>query len=166
MSKLLKRSELVALLSGGKGGRFVTLTTRTMPRMKKTGNPYFGRVERVAKRNGQIGVDYQNSVNNQLGREGKDTDFEAYPLPWGEHHNAYFVAHKGNFYLKYKPKSTLADIWVDTETGEELSVDKLQEFLPKQSESRQGTDNEIQWRTIAVDSISQIAVDGETYELV
>ena len=53
-------------------------------------------------------VNYENSVNNQLAREGKEKTFNALSLPWGEWlegEENKIIAHKNNFYLRYYPTS-------------------------------------------------------------
>lgn len=61
-----------------KGTFGVTITTETEPRMRKTNNPYFGRVKKVTRlTNVALGYGYENVVNARLEREGKSADFEA-----------------------------------------------------------------------------------------
>lgn len=69
-----------------KNGTFgVVITTETEPRMRKTNNPYFGRVRKVTRlTNVAIGYGYENVVNAHLDREGKTADFEA-DKPKGKH---------------------------------------------------------------------------------
>ena len=90
-----------------KGVFGVVLTTKTEPRMRKTNNPYFGRVQKVSRlANVAIGYNYENVVNNRLEREGKEADFES-QKPNGKswvkgYENLFLVSDKDSeqFYLR------------------------------------------------------------------
>lgn len=93
---------LASALANTNGASFVTITTLTEPKMRKTNNPLFGRVLKFAVRNCQFGYDYEKAVNNRLEKEGKERSFSANKLPWGEW--AVFnkiIAHKGNLYGRF-----------------------------------------------------------------
>ena len=69
-------SEFVNSVSRGTFG--VTLITITEPKMRKTNNPYFGRVHKASYLiNVALGYDYENTVNNRLSKKGLDASFEA-----------------------------------------------------------------------------------------
>ena len=62
--------EFVTSLTKGVFG--VVIIAKTEPRMRKTNNPYFGRVQKVTRlANVAIGYNYENVVNNRLEQEGK-----------------------------------------------------------------------------------------------
>lgn len=83
MSKKSLREFVCAEIQNGTFG--VVINTETEPRMRKTNNPYFGRVRKVTRMtNVAIGYGYENSVNARLEREGKDADFQA-EKPNGKH---------------------------------------------------------------------------------
>ncbi len=159
----ITREGFIDLLSLRGGATPVTVLTVTEPRLKKTGNPFVG-VTRETRRNGFVGGSYESIANNKREREGEARDFEAHPLPWGRHYNRYFIEHKGSFYLKVFPVTTgveSVDIWRD-EAGNVLSVDDLKPFFPKKSENR----GNVEWRTVKVDNIYEITLDGERLRLV
>lgn len=63
--------EFVTSLTKGVFG--IVIITKTEPRMRKTNNPYFGRVQKVTRlANVAIGYNYENVVNSRLAQEGKD----------------------------------------------------------------------------------------------
>ena len=80
----MRVAKLETVLRNHKGNGFAHIITRTVPAMRKTGNPFHGNVFKVADVNIQAGFEYINSVNNQLSREGKTPDAEAKPRKWGQ----------------------------------------------------------------------------------
>lgn len=159
----MTREELVTFLNNRGGCTAVGLKTRTSPKMLKRGNPNANaKVERITRRNGFVGGSYESIVNNKQEREGGERDFEAKPLPWGQHAGRYFIEHKGSMYLKLFPTATGCkgeDRWeVD---GVEVDLSVVQPYLPKSSPSASG----VEWRTIALTSIEELTVDGETITL-
>jgi len=73
---------IVALETKASRATFVALETLTDARARKTGNPH----PKILKRSRiqvVIGHRYENSVNNQRAREGKEADFEASPRNGG-----------------------------------------------------------------------------------
>jgi hypothetical protein len=90
----ITRTAFYELLSSMNAGTPVGIVTLTEPKMRKTGNPYAGNCQRLAKRNGFIGCEYESCANNAMERAGLPRDFTAGPLPWGERDGRYFIAHK------------------------------------------------------------------------
>ena len=137
-------------------------------------NPFLSqRVLRVASRHGMIGASYQNAVNNQREREGHPAagDFRAEAL-WngaGEHvpGSNCLVRHRttGKVYMVFYPHregSVMRDMW--TVDGEVVELDALKPYLPPVSKSnRQETEVQIAWRTIALESVMQVQMNGKTY---
>lgn len=83
MQKKSLREFVCAEIQNGTFG--VVINTETEPRMRKTNNPYFGRVRKITRMtNVAIGYNYENVVNARLGREGKENDFQA-EKPNGKH---------------------------------------------------------------------------------
>lgn len=69
-------SEFVKNVSRGTFG--ISLITITVPKMRKTNNPYFGRVHKASyMTNVALGYDYQSVVNKHLEKKGLDGDFQA-----------------------------------------------------------------------------------------
>jgi len=105
---------------------------------------------------------YENIANNAKERRGEERDFEAEPLPWGQHAGRFFIEHKGNLYLKFFPTKSGCkgeDRWeID---GIEVDLTVIKPFLPKARPNKSGTP----WRTIALNSIEEITLDGETIAL-
>lgn len=73
----ITHAQLIALIQGIDHAQPVGIVTRTEPKMRKTGNPYAGRVLKITEANVFANCDYQDRVNRQLEREGKAADFVA-----------------------------------------------------------------------------------------
>jgi hypothetical protein len=158
----LTQSELIALLGTVKGATFATIVTRTVPKLKKTGNT-LGTVLKVARTNVCLGFQYEAAVNRQLAREGTSADFEAKPRQWGERiPGTMLVTHKGRTYLETKVEKTLGHTYRDA-NGNILPDEAVQPFLPARSKGRQGTEKEILVRDYALDSIQGITVKGKEF---
>jgi len=155
----ITRQEFYELLSGMDAGTPVGIVTLTEPRMRKTGNPYVGNCQRLAKRNGFIGCEYESCANNAMERAGLPRDFVAGPLPWGERDGRYFIQHKGNKYLRFYPvPGTTQDRW-QTMDGTEIDKTDIEEFLYSSK------DNPVPWRTVRLDHLMSCNVAGEQYTL-
>lgn len=160
------------------GVRIVSLFTATevplRAKSKVTGERCeIGSVVRHCWRNGMIGANYSNAVNNQREREGIEDEFNPLLLWNGKGRyvegSKRIVEHteKGTKYLAFYPKSVdncpiVADdkYYAD---GIEVSKDEIEEFLKDSGTSeRQGTEKKIFWRTIGLDSIRAIKFSGET----
>lgn len=161
--KTLTCNELVSFLNSRGGCCPVGLLTETEPKMLKTNNPNKDkRVVRVTRRNGFVGGSYENIVNNAQERQGEARNFEAEPLPWGEHAGRFFITHKGNMYLKFYPLASGCkgeDRWLVD--GVEVDLSVVEPFLPKSGESKSG----VPWRTIGLQNVKEITLDGETIAL-
>ncbi len=162
----LTADELLAELAVNTGTRIVTITTRTDPRLRKTGNPYAGNVVKVQALNGVLNYDYEAAVNRQRGREEKAGDFQACSRQWGERiPGTPIVEHKGKTYLSVKVERCLWRRFETIDTAELIDPAELDPFMPAKAGSRQGIDREVIERTIAIDSIVSIRMNGQTYRL-
>lgn len=166
MNKILTREQLVELLHQKKGATFVTITTVTIPKLLKEGNPLYKKVEKIARRNGITGASYQQCVRNRQEKEGLEPNFEAEPLPWGEHDGPYLVKHKGKYYLKYRASdNNLEEVFRRIDNREIISKDLVTPFYPVKT-SRQGVEKPVGWITPSIENIRQISIFGESFELV
>ena len=169
----IRVAKLENVLRNHKGNGFAHLVAKTVPAMRKTGNPFDSNVFKVADVNIQAGFNYINSVNNQLAREGKTPAAAAKPRKWGqrikgtplvEHTNK---AGEHRLYLEAKCEKVNSVRYVD---GEGNAIDKadLAEWLQERSaksSTQANVDKEIILRDYALDSIEWIAIDGHKLEL-
>ena len=159
------------LLKNYKGYAFARLVTQTEPELRKTGRET-GRLipwKKVTKFSRQVvgvGYEYSKSVNNELTKEGKASNFVARELPWGEwlDGSKTIITHKGKNYVRVTfnannpPHTEYKD-----EKGRLIEYAELKEFLPVKGESRQGTDNPIRVATYSLDSILEFRFNGIRY---
>lgn len=160
--------------------QFVTFTSETTPRMRKTvdgrGTPYNEfhdengncLVTKVSRVNGIINFRYKNSVNNQREREqGPDHEpFEPEPRKWGERLEGMpLVEHKGRYYLEVKVERSLGTTYLD-ENGDEIEREALEPYLYRSRQpSTQQTETPIILRDYRVENITEITVNGSTLEI-
>ena len=176
--QFISQTQFVEILRNMKGASFANLVTKTMPKLLKIGKD--GRalpqklqgIQRHAVRNGMLGAQYENIVENQREREGNDEEFQALPL-WngkGKHINAYLVEHEDTKkkYLSFYPRHVEGEVKTEISSwfvdGKEVQISEIQNWLPVGGESsRQETEVKIPWRVFAIDSIVSIKFNGETY---
>lgn len=164
----ITEAQLVDMLRQNKGATIVTIVTRTEPGMRKTGNPFVGKVVKISRVNGMLGFNYSNSVNRQLEREGEVADFVAQPRKWGIRiEGTPLVEHEGNFYVEMKVEKSLGHRFEWTDNGtilDDKAIEDMKAFMPiKSSSSSQGTDKEIILRDYKVASIIAITYRGHCY---
>lgn len=173
--KNLSHSALVALLQGIKGMAIVGLEALTDTRARK--NP-FGKISKLVRTTGFVGVDYEASVNREATRQGGQAEFDSDPLPWGEWLiPSKVITHKGNLYLRTQTtpgtrrKVACKVLSYRGENGQFLSREQVKPYLPEAKESAKQQDEtgikQTVWvRTYAFNSIQKIRIMGETYKLI
>lgn len=130
-----KISKISSLTKGVFG---TTVVTKTVPQMRKTGNPYVNRVEKISTyKNAILGVSYENTVNNRLERLGESAVYEA-SAPKGKlYYNDFFYQSSKDenvFYLKLGiyPKTTeiSSEYYIDGRPATEQEIVELKSFMP------------------------------------
>ncbi len=161
------------LLNVPKRASFVTFRSRTTPRMRKTGNPYWNpnnrewNISKISIVNGIINFIYANSVENQREREGLDLDqFEPQPRRWGNRiFNTPLVRHKGSYYLEVKVENVFETTYVNS-NGDEVDREEIEEFLYSSSQpSTQKTEEEIVLRDYKIQNLEQVKMYGDVFNL-
>lgn len=167
----INKVRLVEILKSIKGAKFVGVTTKTEPKMRKADNPYTGRVFKITNFNATLNADYEKSVNRQREREGRITDFEALPnwqvpiiRPDGTKTPLVAKSDGTKTYLQMKVEKS-SSILID-EYGRPYSdheVNLIKSFMPPISESRQDVSKEIVIRTVDIDNIKEFRFGGVEY---
>jgi hypothetical protein len=84
----LSRSELRDRLFHLRGATFVTMVARTVPTLRGGKSCPLKGLEKISRVNGLVNWSYENSVNNQRGREAEVGEqpekFVAHPRKWGK----------------------------------------------------------------------------------
>ena len=159
----------------------VCIVTDTEPKMRKTNNPFFGRVRRIASRSGMLNASYENAVNRQRGRENHPEagEFNASAL-WGgkgEHVSPAIVRHTGSGeeYLVFFPTRTTEDgkpianqdLWLLD--GQPVDGETLAAIMPfvvaPSAAPKQETEKQISWRTVKLENVKQVTMGGELLEV-
>jgi hypothetical protein len=152
----------------------VTIVSRTEPAMRKTDNPFIGKLFKVSTLSGTINWQYGHEVNRQREREGGFAivdgspvvaaveEFKAHERKWGTRiENSPFVEHKGQHYLEMKVSESNGHEYRD-ENNELVTGDTLEHaktFFSKRSESsRQKVENKIVLRDYRLDRVTAITL--------
>jgi hypothetical protein len=162
-------------VSGINGASFIGIDTLTS--VKLAGgqkNPMQGKVQKsvtgssvMVFQNKHING-YEAMVKRRLEKEGKDVEFEVKPRMWGQRIKdtpLVFHSEKGKYYLeviflKSGNVSYLCD-------GEAIEKEEIQGLPEKKTEGSQGgLDSKVIIRTYAIDSITRITLNKETYIIV
>ena len=160
--------ELVQILSNIEKPTFCNIVTETVPKMRKTNNPFFGRIVKLNETRILIGTNYENRVNNNLSKENKETDFVVSKNNVGEHFSkcVLFNENTQKFYLQYerfdeiKPKTTyLCD-------GQPIEKSQFDMFLQISNYSNQGLDREVKILSVTVNNIKEMSLNGKKYKVI
>lgn len=154
----------------------IVIETETEPRMRKTDNPYFGRVTKRSRIvNVAIGYDYENVVNNRREREGKAADFVA-DKPKGKHwvefptilasdKNAEQLYLRTTMRANTKPTSVFlldGKVVEDAATIEEIKSFIQSSYKPQNQGLEEG--NEVIVRDYKVESVVRITQGEKVWE--
>lgn len=187
----LEQIKQVLLNTDWSGASFIgfdSLTDVVLKGGKK--NPMQGMVQKV--REGGLGITFSNKnknsfegiVNNRLGMEGKEPNFQVGQRAWGERlKDAPLVMHNGELYLEVVEAQTSVLIELGEGlglqhksikkseikyllNGELIDKNKIEGLEPHKGESQQGgleESNKVIIRTYKVASLTRISFSGETY---
>lgn len=127
-----------------KGTFGVEIFTETEPAMRKTNNPFVGRVKKLTHYvNAILGIDYQNAVNNRLTRSGNEANYQSEAPKGKKHYNAFFyqsLADESVFYLKigmYKNTTCKSTYQIDGHEATQNELEALKPFLQTKSNNVQ-----------------------------
>jgi hypothetical protein len=176
-SKPITRHQFENMLMATRGAQFVKLRTVTEVRIPGGIKTLNGRVLKCADVVVQIGVNYQNAVNNQLRREGSSLEFVAQPRKWGtrvRHADGRltpFVEHNGAAYLEAKIVNPLVHMYFLERDGKAMPIaaELVEPLLPDTragARATQGTESPVILRDYKLESIRQVTMGGETYDLI
>lgn len=177
--KKTTQSALVEMLKSVNGASFISITTSTIPTIRKTlgergnttPNPHFGRVRKVMTDavvmvfQNKLTNGYENMVNRRLIAEGKDpASFTLGPRKWGTRlENLPIVEHNGEYYLEViflKPGNVqyyLDQHIIDPDLIQGMHTADLGD------DQQGGLENQVVIRSFKFDSITKIKIDGNTF---
>ena len=163
MKHRLTQSEIFGALSDIKGAKIIGLTTITPPKMRKTGNPHFGKVHKLSRVAVMVNFNYDAGVVRRLIKEGKSVDDfkrgESWhePVLTPEGHLTPFCKHKttGEMYLRVVRlggRSRFID-----DKGRFFPKSEIEPFLQDQDGYKnQGLDNPVVFLTIKLSNVVAI----------
>ena len=167
----MKLEQIEELLSSFQGSTFASLDTITNVALKGgKKNEMQGRVTKRTSNNqvmlftNEKSNGYENMVKRRLVAEGKDPEsFTVGPLPWGERvPNTPLIKHKDRYYIQMIfNKSGNSNYFLDNRAIDKADITGLEERV---GTGKQGLeeDNGVVVRTVALDSIIEIRLLGET----
>lgn len=164
--------QLANLLQTIKGATPIAFSSLTSPAQRKTGNP-FGEIRKLSVVQAMTGADYENSVNRQLAREGKDQlTFTAKERSWGKRIAPALVAKDDDsaFYLPAHILRTKKPVYlVRSPRGPLVTIEKarIEPFLSpsKSSAEAQGVEREIVYRNYSLTNIVSLSYNGTRYRV-
>lgn len=136
-------------LDARRGCTFAAIYAVTLLKMNKTGNPHYNNVVHIWGRNVTFGANYENSVNRRWAEAGEAEDYFQAEQLWkgkGERINSYMARHVDSEqeYLVYQLRTNadgiahppLWDEYRIATTGEQISLEELEQWLPSRNPSR------------------------------
>ena len=161
--KKITTAAMIEMIRNQKGCTFATIESNTDPKPLKSCP--FGKVEKITRQNVMIGFDYSNAVNNQRTREAIEQEFKAAPRWWGVRVDLKTVEHKGSTYLTTATLNHFSTVY--KADGQVIDSEVIKPHLPKKSSSsRQETEKQVIYRDFKAESIKEITMNHETYQIV
>lgn len=157
------------------GVKMASIDTKTKVHLKGgQSNPLQGKVSKLTL--GSSVMLYSNTASNgyetlvkrRLAEEGKDPEqFKLGVRPWGERvPGTPIITHKGKVYIEVVYLKPGVTTHVD-DNSQELKVDQIPGYPETvvTETSQGGLDNKVIIRTIAMDSLINIRIDGQEYKV-
>ena len=160
----VNRNQIIEILKGVKGATFATMTIETVPNLRKTDNPYIGRIKKIASHNVCLNFDYQNSVNRQLVREHKANDFKA-ESTWGEHVTRCIVKKEDKYYIQAKLEKTLDSCFVVNGEIIERGLVKPFEYV-RPTTTKQNVEKQVRIIKPKLDNMKELILNKTRYVII
>lgn len=164
--------QVVETVKNIKCNTFVSVASVTEPRMRKTNNPYFGKVTKRSRIAGAIGFDYEQVIINQGLREGNDIDFNfrAQAHKWAVPTDSLnIVTNKQGtkLYLRIKVQANpeKPEYFFD---GEPIEKSEIEQFLyqSKKPQTQDVLEKEVVIRMIDFNNITNIRIAGKDIDII
>ena len=159
-----KEQIIFQAINDGGSATFATIIANVEQKMLKTGNPLRNAViTKLVDYKFLLNAVYQNAVNNQRIREGKEADFQA-QSNWHEKVydsvNGAIVCNKNkreNTYLSGIVQSAEnLKYFVDGVEATAEQIETIKQFKQKSSAPNQKLENEVTFRTIKIEGIKEV----------
>lgn len=168
----ITKEQLINHLKNIKSSTFIGFVAKTIPKMKKTGNPFADKIIKLAHVSANVGFDYEAGVNRRREKEGKEANFVAQSnwhkpvlngdsiTPLAEHNKT------GELYLRCNVLKS-DSVYVNMETGEIVEKESLEPFLQKTDyKATQGLDeSQVAIACYKLDGIQSINFNGQSLKV-
>jgi len=161
-------AELMARVSEIKASTIVGVTIQTpvkmLKRSRKDKSPcVLGKISKRTVMSCAFGTDYERGVNRRLEKEGSSPEFQAMPHAWAdrvEDKPAICTNKAGDtFYANLRVLGVQSVEYL--QDGQPIDAAELVDYLPKKStSSRQGTEDQVIWRTVKFTSFESVRASG------
>lgn len=168
---------MAIILANQKGSTMAEIEAVTEPKMRKTNNPFIGKVIKVSITNIGLGGDYEKAVIRQMEREGVEGDFQAKPnwhIGWKDS-KIIRINRKDD---PENPQKLYAMVrcfrsdkveyrWNDGRFMSDAEIEEMKTFIPDKKEAPgQPVENKIVVRTITIGNIRELRMKGVIYRRV
>jgi hypothetical protein len=163
----ITQAAFVAMIQAEKACRFIVIRTLTEAQASKAKGATIVLKSSVIA--GLINWHYDNAVNNQLEREGKETTFVPQPRRWGVHYQGHLslIENKGAFYLQVKVERTLRKsmYYID---GARVSKESVAHLLrvSKAPATQDTLEKKIVLRDYAISNMREVRFNGKRFNVV
>jgi len=176
---IITRNQLANNLKDMDQTVLATIRTCTVPDMKKTNNPFWGKVRKLQDMQACVGSwQYSKAVNARRKKEWENDllSDDSTPKPekfvpakrqWGERvANTPYVEHNGQLYVELSVIKCLRQVYLD-ENGNELSKELLAPFFKNNEKegARQDLDKPVIVRDVKIDNVVSITYGGHVIEV-
>lgn len=165
----ITKQELITLLSTIDKPTFTNIVMETEVRMKKTNNPYYGKVIKRSKCNYSLGINYENRVNNNEKKEGLEGNFET-EKPSGKTHisKCLLVSDKDNsvHYVMLERFNEIKPINEYICEGNQIEKQLFEGYMTQVYEStKQEQERKVMVITPKIENIKEISLNGNHYTI-
>jgi hypothetical protein len=168
-------TELLDKLMAQHKTTFVAVRTakkeKPLKKSRVTGEAFEGSVISESTYSAGLCYDYETAVNNRREREGKEADFHAESLPFGNWYNGskIIIEHNGKYYVRLTLNANNKPQKHYYLNGKPVEFESIADVMPKPSgygSDKQELEKQVKVINVALESIKKINMNGETYEVV
>jgi hypothetical protein len=153
----LSTMELVSILMVQDKGTFCYLHFETVPKMKKTNNPYFDRVKKITKGNILLGCDYSKRVQN----ETENPDFQPEKNNVGEKLTkcVRYNEKLDRYYLDYEWFNEVTPKSEYKFNGDPIEKQMFSDFMNTYTPNKYG----VNFQSVTISNIKECHMNGTIY---
>lgn len=176
-------SDLVGIMIELRNGShtFGSVLLQSIPEMRKTGNPFYGRVTKLAKWSFGVNTEYYSKLIKELERQGIDASLLTKEPSNYERYNGKpncpvlkLKSDPSKLYLALFPNKdgvSFVEYYIDGRLATDFEVEQIKSFeygnKPSAKQTALGIEEErqIKIRTVKLESIVAITLEGQTYKV-